>query len=82
MQGATATSEARLRALRNTVDDDVSTAQLQELVAGVWHIQSLQKLKKDQVEALISWAKEDDFLQEVKAVLVVLEEEHYARGNR
>jgi hypothetical protein len=82
MQGATVTSEPRLRALRNTADDDVSNAQLQELVAGVWHIQSLQKLKKDQVEALISWAKEDDFLQEVKAALVVLEEEHYARGNR
>lgn len=82
MQGATVTSEARLKVLRNAADDEVSTEELQALAAGVWHIQSLQKLKKDQVEALISWAKEDDFLNEVKAVLMVLEEEHYARGNR
>lgn len=82
MQGATVTSEARLKVLRNAADDEVSTEELQELAAGVWHIQSLQKLKKDQVEALISWAKEDDFLNEAKAVLMVLEEEHYARGNR
>jgi hypothetical protein len=81
-QGAAVTSAARLQVLRNAADDEVSTEQLQELVAGVWHIPSLQKLKKDQVEALISWAKEDDFLQEVNAVLVVLEEERYARGNR
>jgi hypothetical protein len=81
-QGAAVAGSNRLQALRNAADDEVTTAQLQEMVAGIWHIQSLQKLKKDQVEALISWAKEDDFLHEVKAVLVVLEEERYARGNR
>jgi hypothetical protein len=82
MQGATVTSEARLRALRNAADDEVSDGQLQDLVLGVWNIATLKKLKKDQVEALISWAKEDDFLSEIKAVLFVLEEERYARGNR
>jgi hypothetical protein len=81
-QGATVASSARLRVLRNAADDEVSTEQLQELVAGVWHVQALNKLKMDQVEALISWAKEDDFLDEVEAVLIVLEEERYARGNR
>ncbi len=81
-QGATVASSARLKVLRNAADDEVSTEQLQEMVAGVWHIQALNKLKMDQVEALISWAKEDDFLDEVEAVLIVLEEERYARGNR
>ena len=76
MQGATVASSERLRALRNAADDEVSTEQLQELAAGVWHIQSLRKLKMDQVEALISWAKQDDFLHEVEAVLVVLQEEY------
>ena len=81
-QGAAVASPARLKVLRNAADDEVSTEQLQQLVAGVWHMQALNKLKMDQVEALISWAKEDDFLDEVTAVLIVLEEEHYARGNR
>jgi hypothetical protein len=81
MQGATVASAARLQALRNAADDEVSDEQLQELAVGIWNIQTLKKLKKDQVEALISWAKEDYFLDEVKAVLMVLEEERYARGN-
>jgi hypothetical protein len=68
--------------LRNAADDEVSDEQLQELAVGIWNIQTLKKLKKDQVEALISWAKEDYFLDEAEAVLMVLEEERYARGNR
>jgi hypothetical protein len=82
MQGATVASAARLQALRNAADDEVSDEQLQELAVGIWNIQTLKKLKKDQVEALISWAKEDYFLDEAEAVLMVLEEERYARGNR
>jgi hypothetical protein len=82
MQGATVTNAARLQALRNAADDEVTDEQILELVNGVWHIQALKKLKVDQVEALISWAKQDYFLDEVEAVLVVLEEERYARGNR
>ena len=76
MQGATAASADRLRALRNTADDEVSDEQLRKLVLGVWNIPILKKLKKDQVEALISWAKEDHFLDEVGAALMVLDEEH------
>ncbi len=82
MQGATVASAGRLQVLRNTADDEVTTEQLQQLVAGIWNIQALKKLKVDQMEALISWAKEDYFLDEVEAVLIVLEEERYARGNR
>ncbi len=82
MQGATVASAGRLQVLRNAADDDVTTEQLQQLVAGIWNIQALKKLKVDQMEALISWAKEDYFLDEVEAVLIVLEEERYARGNR
>jgi hypothetical protein len=36
----------------------------------------------DQVEALISWAKQDDFVDEAEAALAALEEDRYARGNR
>ena len=59
----------------NVVDTQISLEQLQELVAGVWNVTSVKKLKVDQVEALISWAKEDDFVSEVEAVLAILEEE-------
>lgn len=82
-QGAATASAGRLQALNNVAVSQVTEEQLQELADGVWGISSLKKLKVDQVEALISWAKlEDDFAEQVEAVLVVLEEEHYARGNR
>jgi hypothetical protein len=82
-QGAVTANAGRLLALNNVAISQVTEEQLQELVDGVWGISSLKKLKVDQVEALISWAKlEDDFAEQVEAVLVVLEEEHYARGNR
>jgi hypothetical protein len=82
MQGAAVASAARLQALRNAADAEVSDEQLLELVIGIWNIQAMKKLKVDQAEALISWAKQDYFLEEVDAVLAVLEEERYARGNR
>ena len=82
-QGAATASAGRLQALNNVAVSQVTEEQLQELADGVWGISLLKKLKVDQVEALISWAKlEDDFAEQVEAVLVVLEEEHYARGNR
>ncbi len=82
-QGAATASAGRLLALNNVAISQVTEEQLQELVTGVWGITSLKKLKVDQVEALISWAKlEDDFAEQVEAVLFVLEEERYARGNR
>lgn len=82
-QGAATASAGRLQALNNVAVSQVTEEQLQELADGVWGITSLKKLKVDQVEALISWAKlEDDFAEQVEAILVVLEEERYARGNR
>ncbi|GHO74578.1 hypothetical protein KSD_23490 [Ktedonobacter sp. SOSP1-85] len=82
MQGATAASPDRLKVLNILVGSQISKEQLQALLAGVWGITIQKKLKVDQNEALISWAKEDNFIPEVEAVLHLLEEEKYARGNR
>jgi hypothetical protein len=73
-QGTATADPARLKVLRNTADADISNAQLQELANGIWHQPGLQRLKLDQVEELISWAKKDAFLEEVKVVLAVLKE--------
>src|SRR5260370_9353298 len=81
-QGASIASPKRLQALGNVVGDQISQEQLQKLIDGIWSVSALKKLKMDQVEALISWAKQDDFVDEVKAALAVLEEDRYARGNR
>lgn len=82
-QGATTASPQRLQVLSNVVLSQISDDQLRALIEGVWNITATKKLKVDQVEALISWAKlEDDFIEQVEAVLKVLEEERYARGNR
>ncbi len=81
-QGAATANPARLKVLSNVAGGQVSDEQLQELTEGIWGISSLKKLKVDQVEALISWAKEDDFITDVDMVLALLEEEAIARGNR
>jgi hypothetical protein len=57
------------------VDTQINADQLQDLIAGVWNVTTIKKLKVDQVEELISWAKEDDFVSEVEAVLAMLEED-------
>ncbi len=74
-RGATQSNQARQQVLTNIVDSQITPEQLQDLVAGVWNVTNVRKLKVDQVEALISWAKEDDFISEVEAVLAILEEE-------
>ncbi len=74
-RGATQSNPARQQALMNVVDLQISAEQLQDLMTGAWNVTSIKKLKVDQVEALISWAKEDDFMSEVEAVLAILEEE-------
>ncbi|MBV9616793.1 MAG: hypothetical protein JO031_15170 [Ktedonobacteraceae bacterium] len=74
-RGATQSNSARQQVLMNVVDTQISSEQLQDLIAGVWNVTSIKKLKVDQVEALISWAKEDDFVSEVEAVLMMLEED-------
>ena len=81
-RGATVASPQRLQALHNVADSQLSEEQLQALMEGVWNVNSDKKLKRDQVEALIAWAKEDDFIDEAEAVLALLEEDFYARGNR
>ncbi|HYU76680.1 MAG TPA: hypothetical protein VEL31_28765 [Ktedonobacteraceae bacterium] len=73
-RGATAVSPGRLQVLNNVVSSQISSEQLQELIEGVWEVTSIKKLKVDQAEALISWAKEDDFVNEVEVVLAILEE--------
>lgn len=74
-RGANTVSSARLQALHNVIGDQISEEQLQTLVEGLWGVTNLRKLKVDQVEALIYWAKEDEFVNEVEIVLLLLEEE-------
>lgn len=76
--GSSAASDARLKVLHNVTDSQISEEQLLQLVQGIWSITALKKLKNDQVEALISWAKEDDFFSEAEIVLLLMQEEQYA----
>lgn len=73
-RGPTQASAARIKALRNVIGDQLDDDQLQTLISGIWGVVSLQKLKVDQVEDLIYWAKEDDFLNDAEAVLTFLDE--------
>jgi ribosomal protein L12E/L44/L45/RPP1/RPP2 len=76
--GSSTASDARLKVLHNVTDSQISEEQLLQLVQGIWGITALKKLKNDQVEALISWAKEDDFFSEAEIVLLLMQEEQYA----
>jgi hypothetical protein len=83
LRGATTVSPSRIQVLNNVVVDQIGNENLQALIDGVWGVTTPRKLKVDQVEELISWAKaEDDFVTQVDALLVLIEEERYARGNR
>ena len=75
LRGNNPASQGRLTALHNVVGSQISDEQLQQLLQGLWETTTEKKLKVDQVEALIAWAKEDDFASEVDAVLALLEEE-------
>ncbi|HEY6409151.1 MAG TPA: hypothetical protein VIY29_16950 [Ktedonobacteraceae bacterium] len=81
-RGSSLASEARLKVLHNVTDSQVSEEQLLQLVQGVWGSPSLKKLKNDQLEALIYWAKADNFDSEVDLVLLLIQEEQYARSDR
>ena len=72
IRGTTAASQGRLTVLHTLLDSQISDTQFQQLIEGLWNINSDKKLKQDHVEALISWAKEDYFEDEVRAVLAVL----------
>jgi hypothetical protein len=75
LRGATVVNAGRLQALNNVAGSQISQQQIQDLIQGMWSVTSVKKLKVDQAEALISWAKEDDFVNEVEAVLSILEED-------
>ena len=81
-RGSSAASDARLRVLNNVVNDQVSDAQLVQITSAVWSVNTFKKLKSDQVEALISWAKQDDFINEVEMVLMLIQEGQYAGSDR
>jgi hypothetical protein len=70
--GTAVVSPARLTVLHNLLDSQISDEQFQQLIEGLWNINSDKKLKQNQVETLISWAKEDYFEDEVRAVIAVL----------
>ena len=72
IRGTAAASQGRLTVLHTLLDSQISDTQFQQLIEGLWNINSDKKLKQDHVEALISWAKEDYFEDEVRAVLAVL----------
>jgi hypothetical protein len=83
LRGATTVSPSRIQVLNNVVISQIGDERLRTLIEGVWGVTVPKKLKVDQVEELISWAKtEDDFVNQVDAVLALVEEERYARGNR
>jgi hypothetical protein len=73
--GMTVANSSRLQALNNVVSSQLSEQQLLQLIQGAWNTNAVKKLKIDQVEKLISWAKEDDFVNEAEDVLRLLEEE-------
>jgi hypothetical protein len=75
-------SQGRLTVLQNVLNSQISDEQLQHLIQHVWGVTSVKKLKVDQVEALVSWAKEDYFVEEVEAVLALIDgEESHARSD-
>jgi hypothetical protein len=75
LRGAAAANPGRLVVLHNLLDSQISDEQFLQLIERLWNTVSDKKLRQDQVEALISWAKEDYFEDEVRAVLGVLNEQ-------
>jgi hypothetical protein len=81
-QGSSVASPSRLTVLNNVIGGQISDEQLQQLIQGVWKVNSTKKLKNEQVEALVYWGKDDNFIEEVELVLALLEEGDYARSDR
>jgi hypothetical protein len=75
LRSSSGANPGRLVVLHNLLDSQISDEQFLQLIEGLWNTVSDKKLKQDQVEALISWAKEDYFEDEVRAVLAVLNEQ-------
>jgi hypothetical protein len=82
IRGTSPASQGRLTVLQNVLNSQISDQELHHLIEYVWGVTSEKKLKVDQVEALISWAKEDNFLEEVEAALALIDgEESHARSD-
>ena len=82
VRGTSLASQGRLTVLQNVLNSQISDEQLQHLIQHVWGVTHVKKLKVDQIEALISWAKEDYFVEEVEAVLALIDgEESHARSD-
>jgi hypothetical protein len=82
VRGTSLASQGRLTVLQNVLNSQISDQQLQRLIQHVWGVTSVKKLKVDQIEALISWAKEDFFVEEVEAGLALIDgEESHARSD-
>ena len=75
MRGASTAHPARLAVLQTALNAQIDDHQLQRLIQAAWGAATIHQLKVNQVEALISWAKEDDFVKEVDGVLALLDEE-------
>jgi hypothetical protein len=83
VRGTSLASQGRLMVLQNVLNSQISDQQLQYLIQHIWGVTSVKKLKVDQIEALISWAKEDFFVEEVEAVLALIDgEDSHARSDR
>jgi len=83
VHGTAPASQGRLMVLQNVLNSQISDQQLHHLIEQIWGVTSVKKLKVDQIEALISWAKEDFFVEEVEAVLALIDgEESHARSDR
>lgn len=74
VRGANAASAERLTVLNNVLGSQISEDQLQKIIQAAWNITSKKRLKAAQVEALVSWAKEDFFTEEVEAMLNLIAE--------
>jgi hypothetical protein len=75
IRGNTAASAERLAVLQNVLGSQISEEQLQQVLQAAWGTNNKKRLKTGQVEALISWAKEDFFEDEVEATLALIENE-------
>lgn len=75
IRGSSIAGTQRLNVLHNVVGEQINAAQLQHLVQKIWGASTLKKLKNEQVESLISWAKGDFFANEALAMLDLLAQE-------
>ncbi len=75
MRGASTAHPARLAVLQTALNAQIDDHQLQRLIQAAWGAATIHQLKVNQVEALISWAKADDFVKEVEGMLALLDEE-------